>query len=339
MKLGIIIGSSILLLAGCLYVDLVASETLPARLTITKAVERSLPYLERDGAAWMEGRIPIQDGKACVSCHVVAFAVWSHNEAGRRGIRAGAGIEALTTSAIDFLALPDKGRVMSWGPLILGMEPIPLTADRSTMLRDFGNGMLDKQQGDGHWRARGQFPSQKRTSEESDAVATMWTMLSLSPGGKSDTEASASREKAGTWLESAEVGVSNEWLLTRLLVEHRFGDAERRTELLQELLAQQHDDGGWGWLSDEASNAFSSGQTLYALRVVGLAADHPAVEMSIAYLLGTQRADGTWVVDSELTSDEPSPGKDYVYTYWGTAWAVIGLARTLPEAGGNSHPG
>ena len=33
------------------------------------------------------------------------------------------------------------------------------------------------------------------------------------------------------------------------------------------------------------------------------------------------------------TSDEPSEAKDYIYRYWGTAWAAIGLSGTLSEVG------
>ncbi len=40
---------------------------------IRKAIKKSLPYLEKDGIAWMQGRISIQNGDACVSCHQVPF--------------------------------------------------------------------------------------------------------------------------------------------------------------------------------------------------------------------------------------------------------------------------
>ena len=51
---------------------------------IRRAIKKSLPYLEKDGFAWMEGRISIQNGDACVSCHQVPFAVWSQSEARTR---------------------------------------------------------------------------------------------------------------------------------------------------------------------------------------------------------------------------------------------------------------
>src|SRR4051812_21946385 len=46
---------------------------------VRKAVARSLPYLEKEGVAWIEKR-------NCLSCHHVPFLLWSHNEALARGI-------------------------------------------------------------------------------------------------------------------------------------------------------------------------------------------------------------------------------------------------------------
>src|SRR6185369_16154423 len=43
------------------------------------AVERSLPYLEKEGVAWIQKR-------KCLSCHVVTFLLWTHEEARAKGI-------------------------------------------------------------------------------------------------------------------------------------------------------------------------------------------------------------------------------------------------------------
>src|SRR5262245_43612738 len=43
------------------------------------AVEKSLPYLEKEGVAWIQKR-------NCLSCHVVTFMLWAHEEARARGI-------------------------------------------------------------------------------------------------------------------------------------------------------------------------------------------------------------------------------------------------------------
>ena len=46
---------------------------------VRRAVERSLPFLEREGAAWIRER-------ACLSCHHLPFLLWSFREARDRGV-------------------------------------------------------------------------------------------------------------------------------------------------------------------------------------------------------------------------------------------------------------
>src|SRR4051812_21344890 len=47
---------------------------------VRDAVSRSLPFLEKEGVAWMEGR-------SCMSCHHVPFLLWSHRSAQARGFK------------------------------------------------------------------------------------------------------------------------------------------------------------------------------------------------------------------------------------------------------------
>ena len=49
----------------------------------------------------------------------------------------------------------------------------------------------------------------------------------------------------------------------------------------------------------------------------------------VAYLLREQQADGTWLTSSKYTSAVESEDRDYIYQYWGTAWASLGLSRSL----------
>ncbi len=301
---------------------------------IRKAIKKSLPYLEKDGIAWMEGRISIQNGDACVSCHQVPFGIWSQSEARARGIlREDSKHDDLAKQAVAFLNRPNKGNVMSWGPVILGLKQSEVDNDTSKILRNFLGSIVQKQQSEGYWKAKGQFPRQNRPGSESDEVATMWTILTLSSFDEMDESDLKSRERALDWIKNLDPGESNEWLLTRMLVEHNLDGPDLTHEFLEQLLNQQKPDGGWSWLSKDNSNAFSTGQTLYALNLIGLQPNNSHVQKAVTYLLQTQREDGTWFVDSDLTSREGAEAKDYVYTYWGTAWAAIGLARSLPRNG------
>lgn len=49
----------------------------PTQRQVRQAVERSLPFLEKEGTAWMKER-------KCIACHHVPYLLWTHNEAGAR---------------------------------------------------------------------------------------------------------------------------------------------------------------------------------------------------------------------------------------------------------------
>src|SRR3954471_2116749 len=56
----------------------IAAEPLSTSHNVRIAVQRSLPYIEKFGTAWMRDR-------KCNSCHNVTFLVWSHSEAAAHG--------------------------------------------------------------------------------------------------------------------------------------------------------------------------------------------------------------------------------------------------------------
>jgi ankyrin repeat protein len=108
-----------------------------------------------------------------------------------------------------------------------------------------------------------------------------------------------------------------------------------------DLLAMQRQDGGWPQLRGYESDAYSTGESLFALREAKIAANTEAWEKGLKFLLSTQSADGTWRVRTRMQSPaEVSPpyfatgfpyGKDEFLSYAGTSWAVMALLRTLPD--------
>jgi ankyrin repeat protein len=116
--------------------------------------------------------------------------------------------------------------------------------------------------------------------------------------------------------------------------------AERRSAA-DAIVARQRADGGWSQMDGMESDAYSTGQVLYALREAGeIPAERLAVRWAMRYLVQTQLSDGSWHVKTRLHSKAPiSPpffdsgfpnGKDQFISCAGTAWAVMGLAAMLP---------
>jgi squalene-hopene/tetraprenyl-beta-curcumene cyclase len=288
-----------ILIALALSSLLQTSEPDPAR----RAIERSLPYLEREGVAWIKQR-------ACLSCHHVPFLLWSFREARDRGFAVDEGKLAEWT---EWARGESLGK--SDGGSLDAMTAMLLAGTASADLVEVARARIDGlQQPDGSWKpGGGQLLALRRTPAEATDVTTMWTLF-----------ATGSSEKAVEFVRKAEAGATNEWLAARVAIEKRHGDP---ASFRKELLARQNADGGWAWLHGGASDAFATGQVLYALSLAG-SMDADGVARARRFLIGSQGEDGSWAIDG-LTA-KPKPSKEPIYRYWGTAWAVIGLARTLP---------
>jgi ankyrin repeat protein len=108
-----------------------------------------------------------------------------------------------------------------------------------------------------------------------------------------------------------------------------------RTAQANRLVALQREDGGWGQMPTMQSDAYATGQALYALRTNGMSPGDRIYQRGVAYLLRTQLDDGTWFVRSRAFGFQPyfesgfPHGRDQFISASATAWAAIALALTL----------
>src|SRR6185503_18413809 len=103
--------------------------------------------------------------------------------------------------------------------------------------------------------------------------------------------------RARQWLWAANPQ-NNEGRIYQLLGLAWAGEPARKLQTLAKaLIAEQHSDGGWSQLPDLKSDAYATGQAVYALRVAaGMNGSDPGVERGLRFLLKTQLEDGTWHV-------------------------------------------
>jgi len=144
-------------------------------------------------------------------------------------------------------------------------------------------------------------------------------------------------ERARQWLWTAKPR-NNEGRVYQILGLAWAGEPAVKLEsLAQALVAEQHADGGWSQLPDLSSDAYATGQAVYALRVgAGLGKTSPAVDRGLRYLLTTQLDDGTWHVRRRAFPFQPTnmqSGFPHDRDSWicasATSWAVMALS--LPD--------
>ncbi len=144
--------------------------------------------------------------------------------------------------------------------------------------------------------------------------------------------------RARDWLAAAKATTADDRNMQ--LVGLRWAGADNAVlrRLARVILAAQRADGGWSQRAELRSDAYATGQTLYALSVsVALSPREPAYQKGVRYLLSTQYADGSWYVRSRAPKFQPyfESGFPYGHDQWisqmATGWAAAALTLAIDE--------
>ena len=101
----------------------------------------------------------------------------------------------------------------------------------------------------------------------------------------------------------------------------------------------QNGDGGWSQLPTLKSDAYATGQVLYAMYQSGMAKPEDEVYQSgLKYLLKTQDDKGAWEVVTRsfpiqpfVDSQFPPYNRDQFISAAATNWSVMALMNALPD--------
>jgi Squalene-hopene cyclase C-terminal domain/Prenyltransferase and squalene oxidase repeat len=294
---------------------------------VRESVEKGVAFLEKDGVAWTEK-------KKCASCHHIPMMIWSQQEARRRGIKINENaLEKATNFALQAqYTNPQNGKplqeVSTPSPelvhLALALAAAPAPTDAvARKLAEVKAYLLKKQEANGSWMIT-RADKIVAPIEDTDDVMTMLAVLALSSrdAGAEPLAVAQSRDKALAWLKDSAPGDNLHALALRIVIQQRFGKADQVPHLAKQLLSEQRADGGWGQVKERSSDATATGQALYALAAAGIDTKHDAVQRGLAFLVRTQRDDGSWLVSSRIPKN-----KETLPSYFGSGWAVIGLAQ------------
>ena len=300
-----------------------------------KTIDGGLKFLAEEAAAWKAER-------KCSSCHHAPMAIWTLNEAKRRGYTVDDKAVAELTAWV--LAKDDPAKVNPKQPerkeVIVNQTPLmlalgfeagdskdPVTRDGLKTMLTLVVGDQDK---DGAWRLMYAWEPHGSTPD----VMTALALLALSAPNAPDlgAEGKAAREKGLKWLAATPPADTPQADGLRLVLLKRLARPPAEWEpLLKKLLARQNADGGWGQAAGMKSDAFATGQALYALAEAGRKPDDPAVAKARTFLVKSQRADGSWEMASRPGGPGGKSAKNLApITHVGTAWAILGLLRSVP---------
>jgi ankyrin repeat protein len=154
------------------------------------------------------------------------------------------------------------------------------------------------------------------------------------PAEKADTEKAIAR--AAAWLEAAKPATTQDRAFHLLGLAWSNAKPALIVAAAKALAAAQRPDGGWSQLLSMGSDAYATGEALYALNAAGrMPATNPVYAEGVQYLLNSQAADGSWHVKSRSIWVQPyfESGFPYGHDQWisaaGTSWATMALSLTV----------
>jgi ankyrin repeat protein len=323
---------------------LVASNAVASTPDATRAaVVRALPILQRSAATFVAKR-------SCVSCHHNVLPVMLLRLADRRGLPVDAGvIEAIETKtfrqlrsdtalddAIQTAGLSDPTPNDSF--VLMAAHDAGLPGDLITAV--YARRLERWQLPDGRWMTSDFRPP--HSSSEFTATASAVLALRAYMPEELAVERDAAIRRAITWLNRSWPRSTEDASFRLLgLVWSQAAPADIASAA-RALQAMQLSDGGWPQLPGYAADAYSTGEALFALRAGGMASSAKDWERGARFLITTQAADGTWRVRSRMLSPaDISPpyfhtgfpyGHDEFLSYAGSAWAVMALLSSMPDA-------
>jgi hypothetical protein len=296
-------------------------------------IDRGLAFLAKDAMAW-------RDEYKCTSCHHAALVIWSMHEAKRRGHAVD---EPVLAELTKWLAESGDGKTgvprpagrpkalnakAVWFALALGADPKPDAISQKGM-KLLLKTMESDQTEDGSWSS---WPETRPPifGNSDESMTVLATLAAMPEAAAGDDSAKAVRDKGIRWLEETKTDDDPQSIAMRLVLWRRRGRPTEEWEpLVRRIKERQNADGGWSQSNDMASDAWATGQALYALAHAGVPPEEPVIARAHAFLIRTQRDDGSWPMTSRPVKPGGPGSKSLVpITGAGSAWAVLGLVRS-----------
>ena len=308
-----------------------------SHVTAEKGTRRAVPAAVQQALALLEKQSHVFIRTAgCNSCHAQDLPSAAVGLARDRGIPTPREIPQIPAAmnGITPERIMDLGAVgvpsMGWEMLDRNMNHQPADAYTSATVHY----MKLMQDPAGYWKGvDGRRPPMNAGTMQATALA-IYTLKTFTPAaGKADTAARLAR--AAAWLETAKPETTQDRAFHLLALAWSEASGAAINKASAALTAMQGADGGWSQLPTMGTDAYATGQSLFALHTGGKTpVTASAYKKGVDYLLNSQAADGSWHVKSRSIWIQPyfEGGFPYAHDQWisaaGTAWASMALSLT-----------
>ena len=294
--------------------------------SIPSAVEQALAMVEKQSFNF------IRIG-GCNSCHSQDLASAAAAFARGRGLPAPKQIPQLPQSM-----MPSPDRVIdfgvvgaastAWELVDFGMNDVPKNAYTDAAVRF----IMAMQTPQGHWSANESRRPPMNAGDFQAAAVAVYAIKHYTPVGSEATGGQAIA-RAVAWLEGANPKTTQDRAFHALALAWANQGSESARRSARVLLSMQRADGGWSQVPGTDSDAYATGQAMFALHTAGgVPATDSSYQKGVNFLLRTQAVDGTWQVKSRAIWLQPyfesgfPYGQDQFISTAGTAWASMALA-------------
>lgn len=289
-----------------------------------QAGQFGIDYLQQSATAWPKEH-------KCFGCHVQSQAIMGQAIALRHDYRISLdALRALEASARQYQEndhswFGDSTSATMFGVMGLTYADQALGASEDPGLIKGLDFMLAHQTPDGAFPVdridppinKGNFMATGNT-----LVALDWAMAHTS-----DPRYKPAAERALNWIATNTPTEDTQDYVFKILALTRDGTPDQKRlvwPIVEQLATLQQKDGGWKERTqEEGSNAFATGQVLYAMKQAGVSVESRAFVRGVRYLLRTQVRDGS-DKDGSWQEIHSQSGRQSPFAH--TMWAVIGLA-------------
>jgi len=300
--------------------------------TVSQAVENGAAILQRGATGFFQ-----QSG--CVGCH--------HQPAASMAMAAvrAAGIHVDESAAKGFVKMMEGESMFfneamleradiggqtdgpTWKLMALASERYPSSPLTDAIVAYIAH----HQQHDGSWWLGG---VSRAPLEEGPIARTAMAIRVMQAFGTPAVKADFDRRiaRARTYLANNQAATNDEAAMQIVGLHWAGGNAAKVSALGKALMSAQHADGGWSQNRNLASDAYATGEALYALQETGILKASDAIyQKGVKFLMDTQWEDGSWYVRSRAPKFQPyfQSGFPHDHDQWissaATSWAVQAL--------------